>query len=305
MTVKEQELISDLLYTPYDYRDNLGLNENETFGLEIEYEAGVKRIIKYLLMRSHTGWNEVDEEYLTKAYSFGGEVVSPVLMDTHHTWKELVEVLKCIRMAGGKATMYTSGHIHFDKSFLNDNIEDYIYMLRMWCAFENIITKVSMGNFKSMRPRSEFMAASFTKSMLECNDRLNDIINLTDHMSFKEQLMAVRIMLNDIKRNSISLFGIENPDNIYAYNTFEVRIPNGSLNEVVWQNNVNFFAKFLRYFKTDYDKELIDHYFNSLYLGKEYNEFTMTLLLGSLIFNGDSEGNFNYLREYVRVMKKY
>ena len=149
------------------------------------------------------------------------------------------------------------------------------------------------------------MAASFTKSMLECNDKLNEIINLSDYMSFKEQLMAVRIMLNDIKRNSISLFGIENPDNIYAYNTFEVRIPNGSLSEVVWQQNVNFFAKFLKYFKTDYDKELIDHYFNSLYLGKEYNEFTMALLLGTLIFNGDSEGNFNYLKEYVRVMKKY
>ena len=62
MTIKEKELISDLLYTPYDYRDNLGLSENETFGLEIEYEAGVKRIIKYLLMRNHVGWNEVDEE---------------------------------------------------------------------------------------------------------------------------------------------------------------------------------------------------------------------------------------------------
>ena len=50
MTIKEKELISDLLYTPYDYRDNLGLSENETFGLEIEYEAGVKRIIKYLII---------------------------------------------------------------------------------------------------------------------------------------------------------------------------------------------------------------------------------------------------------------
>lgn len=302
MNKKEKELILNLIYTPYEYRDNLGLKESETFGLEIEYEMGVKRIIKYLLTRNHLGWNEVDEDELTVLNRFGGEVISPVLMDSYETWTTLVDVLKCIRISGGTATSNTGGHIHFDRSFLNDNIEDYIYMLKCWCVFESIIEKIACGSFSRIRPIAKYMASSFTKNMLENKKDIEILIDKRNDLEFKELLYMLRSVLKDCKCNSISLYGIENPYNMFSNNTFEVRIPNGTLNPVIWQNNVNFFAKFLRYFKTDYDKELINYYYNLLN-DKEYNEFTMALLLGSLIFDKDSEGNFNYLRQYVRLMK--
>lgn len=301
MISKERELILDLLYTPYDYRDTLGLDNNETFGIEIEYEYGIKKIIKYLLMKNHSGWNEVDEDKITHMNTFGGEVVSPVLMDNKNTWITIKEVLKCMRMSHARATLNTAGHIHFDKSFLNEELIDYVYMLRMWSFFEDIITKVSYGSFSCIRQISSFMASSIKERMLEQNDYINDFLIIKDTMSFSNQMDILRYIIQDKKRNSISIHNIEN--DLSNNNTFEIRLPNGTLSEIVWQNNINFFAKFLKYFKTDYDKELIDYYFNSLYSNKEYNEFTKTLLLGSLIFDGDSEGNFNYLRHMVRVMK--
>lgn len=62
-------------------------------------------------------------------------------------------------------------------------------------------------------------------------------------------------------------------------NTIEVRCPNGTVNPVIWQNNINFFAKLFLYcsgnnfdiefinYKLDYLKDGIIHYdYNDIYI---------------------------------------
>jgi hypothetical protein len=41
--------------------------------------------------------------------------------------------------------------------------------------------------------------------------------------------------------------------------TVELRVPNGTFNEIIWQNNINFFIKMMLYCKSDrYDQDIID-----------------------------------------------
>ncbi len=46
---------------------------------------------------------------------------------------------------------------------------------------------------------------------------------------------------------------------MYTYNTIEFRSPNGTLDNIIWQNNVNFFFKLLIYARSiNYNDDLIE-----------------------------------------------
>jgi hypothetical protein len=56
-----------------------------------------------------------------------------------------------------------------------------------------------------------------------------------------------------------------NGNEYHQNNTVEVRCPNGTLENAIWQNNINFFVKLLAYVNSDkFDEDLINKKFEKL-----------------------------------------
>lgn len=86
-------------------------------------------------------------------------------------------------------------------------------------------------------------------------------------------------------------------------NTIEFRSPNGTLEPVIWQNNINFFTKMLIYCKSgDFDEDIVEKRleFNNqdLYLYRQIF-LTQALELTDLIFDNNLDKIY-FLRQYLK-----
>lgn len=83
--------------------------------------------------------------------------------------------------------------------------------------------------------------------------------------------------------------------------TIEIRCPNGTLEPVIWQNNVKFFGKLLEYAASNtYDKELIQ------ILGQDTSpqiNIEKAYALAQLIFNNELDKLY-FLRQYIKDGKQ-
>ena len=122
-------------------------------------------------------------------------------------------------------------------------------------------------------------------------------------IEYKEDTLSFRkIAINNIEVDSKE----EASPKKTAINTIEFRNPNGSLNPVIWQNNINLFTHFLKYAtnpKFDYD--LIQERMNiqdfSRIVLLTYNEINIrqALELADLIFDNNLD-KINFLRQYIK-----
>ena len=61
------------------------------------------------------------------------------------------------------------------------------------------------------------------------------------------------------KNQFINLSNIKDLEKIITYNTFEYRGPNGTLDPIIWQNNLNVIVKLMHYCnRLDFNSELIE-----------------------------------------------
>ena len=281
-----KEILNYLDDYEFDYKDKLNLPKNVLFGLEIEYEN-----LKKINFSLPSNWINKEENTITD----GGEINSNPLIDSKDTWNKLKSVLESLEKEGAKMYDTAAGHIHFDSSILNRNFNTWLKLIKAWIMYEPIIYKFSTGERKDLR--SFYKSYAFYLRYL----LLNNLVNF-DCMYDSEELIN---KLNNVCSRDYGLC-LSNVDRNSNKNTIEVRCPNGSLNPIIWQNNVNFFANFLlsinqkeideELFKYRKEKYFLEHRYGRDYLKEDIN---LALELSDFVFL-DDESKINFLKQYTK-----
>lgn len=218
-----------------ELRDSLNLSPDITFGLELEFEHANRKKIdkKFKLYFPNKEW-EIDQDGSLRN---GAEIRSPVLKDTKITWLNLEKVCSIVAPYA-KIGENTGGHIHIGSQILGENPESWFNLMKTWGTYENVIYRFLYGEFLIYRPSlTEYAIPLYMdfqdeyKNAKENNLRLSELIH---SLSF-ERNQAINF-------GNVDSFNL---DDFLINNTIEFRCPNGTLDPVIWQNNVNFLTKFL------------------------------------------------------------
>ena len=132
-----------------DYRDNLNLSSNITFGTEIELAFANVYDIKRKVDLNKSLTYEWDTSHET-SIERGAEVVSPIMEDKINFWKELKKVCKIIEKLGTINTE-TSSHVHVGSQILGTNKQNWLNFIKLWSAYENIIYRFTNGKLSKER----------------------------------------------------------------------------------------------------------------------------------------------------------
>ena len=276
-------------------RNDTNIPKDVTFGIEIEVEnlLSIKSQELYENLPSED-WKTTNDLSLRR----GIEVISPVLIDEEETWKEIVSICKYLNKISEISTN-TAGHIHIGAQIMKDDSEKWLNLLKLWSVYENVIFRFSNGEYLNSRMSQQRYAPAVKEQFEKEYDTLKKCgYNVTN---------LLRIIKHD--RNQAINFENIYPDRyneFYKDNTIEIRCPNGTLNPVVWQNNINFFTKFLIYCNDnnyDYDTILKREEKNKKnkinYTKYDTIYLEQALELADLLFNNNKDKVY-FLRQYLK-----
>lgn len=274
-----------------EYRDKLNLNK-ATFGFEIECENIKTEKIGLILAKNNlSDWSLLDDTSLQD----GMEITSSILYDKLNCWEHLkktCDILKKYAFIGNNS----GGHIHVGADILCSKKYNYLNFLKMWICYENIIYRFGYGEYLNKRN-----SISYAKPL--SNILMNDYSEV-ENMSLQQILSKITYG----KYYAVNFSNVKPLSKFAIKNTIEFRCPNGSLNEIIWQNNVNFFIKLLLYCKSNrFDSDKIDRRIN--YNKNTYGEFFLeiyneiyldqALELSDMIFSNNLDKIY-FLRQYLK-----
>ena len=294
------QFIEELRSYRINYREILNIPNNITFGIEIEVcskdikdsETLNKALIKLNNLSLNNEWYfdiEKDIPYCT-------EFVSPILIDSKDAWINIKKVCEVLRENGSIITNDTGGHIHFGLQILGSNTSAWLNFIKLWSIYENIIYRFSYGEYERERDLLRISAKPISA-------KFHNVYNLLS-MGNTSTREIIKKMSIGYKSDAI---GIYNYDSKYKKNsTIEIRCPNSSTEEVIWQNNINFFYHFLKYCSSsNFNHEVIDKRIydilgiqNDLSLYREVF-IEQAIELADLIFDNNLD-KLNFLRQYLK-----
>ena len=284
-----------------ELRKKLGFDESVTFGLEIEFENAMKKKINKSLRTLFPGDDircRTDDSLI-----FGAEISSPILKDEEETWKNLDIICNMLNSAS-KVGKNSGGHIHIGTQVLGSDRKSWLNFLKIWSVYENIIFRFSYGNFLSARPCISRYAMPIAKSLWDYYEKLNNDNSSLDKIIYSvsgQKYQAVNF--NNIFINKC--------DDFYQKNTIEFRCPNGSLDSVIWQNNVNLFVNLLNCCRNStFDDDLVDKKYDKISNIQSnlscYNEMYLDQVLEfcDMIFSNNYDKVY-FLKQYFKSFQKY
>lgn len=292
--------LQDLIILIDDYyiklRNRLGFDQCITFGLELEFENAMRdRIDRQLRETFPNGdWRTKHDGSLNN----GAEIDSPILRDNEITWINLDKVCSIVEPLAS-IDKKSGGHIHIGTQTLGNNKESWLNFIKIWSVYENIIYRFVYGEFLTARPSmleyAEPMAEAFWKSYDELKNEdasLETIISRISHTRYQA------VNFRNVSSGDYNRF--------CRNNTIEFRCPNGSLDSVIWQNNVNFFVKLLIYSRnTSFNDDLVQQRRQlnlDKFVGlKWYDEIYLeqALELCDMIFRNNLDKVY-FLRQYLK-----
>lgn len=294
--------LQELLYYIENYylelRNRLGFDNNVTFGLELEFENAMRDRIQ----------NKLEEFNLDNIWRLkgdgslhnGAEINSPILKDQLDSWNQLKRVCQIVSEHAiiGKNS---GGHIHIGTQVLGNKTESWMNFIKLWSVYENIIYRFVYGDYLSARSSMTRYAEPMTKdfwkdyqSMLEYDVlTINDILRKISHQRYQ----------------AVNFNNVSNFEQFRSDNTIEFRCPNGTLESVIWQNNVNLFVHLLEYSKSRrYNDDIVqkrrtmnkDNYSSLDFYGEIYLQ--QALELCDMIFTNNFDKVY-FLRQYLKSFK--
>lgn len=309
------EIVRDI---KVEYRQKIGLPKDVKFGTEIEFESAIyhnvyvalqsiKKVNKWLLKR---------DESVAMVYNgedCGGEVVSPILHDTKTAWSDLKTACTLIKKQRGYAHKSSGAHIHIDSGILKDQEEYILNFIKLWMLYEHVIYRFVYGELTTPRRSLPLYAAPVMpyiyEFLLEYSNNPDKIYqclnNQTIHKNCKLYYLLSQYIKDPNALNNGINFGHCNGLNSKELNTIEFRCPNGTLNHIVWQNNVNLFTKLLLYCtKSDFDIEFINKKIQD-YTYKRLEQYSDIYLddaieLANLVFDNELDKMY-FLKQYLQI----
>lgn len=284
-----QQFIVDVENYYITYRDFLNLPVNLTFGTEIEYENISKVDISIYDL---PGWYSDTDGSLFR----GGELRSPILNDTRETWEQLATICKVLREKRATTIGNAGGHIHFGTNIFEKNSNKLQHFLTLIILYENLLYRFAYGDKVSARKRIEEYAMPLAQILYRNYSDIMDCESFDDILCIlptHEKYVSVNFRRTRFCENSKD-------------GTVEFRFPNGSTEEIIWQNHINVFAKLIMYsISNDFDLDFINYKISKLndddFDKLRYNEICLrqALEFSDLIFK-DNLDKINFLRQYIK-----
>lgn len=292
MSKKEKKDLLKFLKEYYiEYKSCLNLDDL-SFGVEIECLLS-DDMDDY---SNYTPFSLACEDSVDR--SCGYEFQSPILYDNEFSWMILKKTCEYLKLYG-LCNERCGGHIHFGADVFKDNCNYLKNLVYLWMAYEDIIYRFGNGEMLNTRFSANNYArpASWT------------FRHFIDDDEYFKNIDCFLGAFKNISRNLALNF-----NNYYAFhvndsldkNTIEIRCPNGTLEEVIWQNNVNFFGHLIKVSLRD-DLNLNDLYFliseRDYYtdLILEYGRINLdkALSLADLIYDNNMD-KLDFLKQYVK-----
>lgn len=290
-----QELLEHIQHYGLELRPKLDLDEDITFGLELETECAKEDMIRDEMKKNPLfhDWIVAYDDSLES----GVEIKTPILYNFTQTWinvENICSILQKYSVIKNKA----GGHIHAGSHILGRQGNTWRNYLKLLAGYENISYRYYYNDWTNARNEINDYARPIARDILQ-NEHLLDRRAITTP---KELIKNLR----DEKHQGVNFKRVFFTDNLEKDNTIELRCPNGTLNPIIWQNNVNVFLHSLCYAKNEefnhdiVDKRIIHNkdYYNQLYL---YNEIFLPQALEycDLIFSKNIDKVY-FLRQYLK-----
>lgn len=233
------------------YRYTIGLGDKYSFGTELEF-TGV--VLDYLAeMYSYTSlpvrhlphhkWYAIDykEWYLDEdstvteksgSTCYGGELSSRILIDKKKIWLELKAICDVLKRTGARVNGRCSNHIWVNLFNVVDERYFFEVLVKLIILYEIDIDLFYMGEHYLYRDTRKNNAMLLSPYLLEYINKI-DFKNLDYYYPFTHY-------------NENNYFCRRYVINLQEYpekRLMEIRYPNGTINEKIIQNNINFSLK--------------------------------------------------------------
>lgn len=291
--------LQDLLYYVDNYylelRNRLGFDDYITFGLELEFEnANINNIEKNLSKKLLSKTWKLDDDFSLKN---GAEIDSPILQDNFDSWNNLKKVCSVLEKNASIGSA-SGGHIHVGTQVIGKKTEFWLNFIKLWSVYENVIYRFAYGEYSNARSSMNLYAEPLANNLWKDYKQLKK----SDNLIMEEVIKKI----SHKRCQAINFNNVYDYNNICEKNTIEFRCPNGSIDPIIWQNNVNLFVNILLYSKsTKYDNDIIQNrkkinenkysklcWYNEIYLQQ-------ALELGDMLFVNNIDKVY-FLRQYLK-----
>ena len=282
-------------------RNQLGLDSSTTFGLEIEFErANMMAILKELQDKHLVLSWEIQPDLSLEC---GGEISSSILNDLEINWYQIKEVCMLIKKHAevGKST---GSHVHIGVNLLGDKTESWARFFKIWSVYEPIIFRFCYGEYLTPRASLKDYATSVSNVCWHSYQTL-------EQSHYLDEWILFDLLESFGKESALNLSNVTDFGEIEENNTIEFRCPNGTLEPVIWQNNVNLFVHLIQYAKSlQYNDDIVQNRknynqkkFPKLYLdwqkNYQYIYLKQALEFSDLIFDNNLDKIY-FLRQYLK-----
>lgn len=305
-----QEILRALDKFYIDYVDKIGLNYEDTFGVEIEYKGVPRKLIDFYVdenmrdYRSVVEWQSIDEPNLIG----GGEVTSRILHDEKESWLELKKICQFLKDNKSNNLIMAGGHVHAWAGILGNDHNNWRRLAKMYAYFEPILYHFGTGDKINLRESIFRMAYPVSDDLIskmwrfEYAKSMNDIKSALPMHTKYLGLNFKHVLFNNLLD--------------YEGNTIEFRFPNATIEEVIWQNNIRVFVSLLVACTQKIDEEFLDEKireeefllfsFNSREEAlKRYRRLDLrrALLFADMVFNNNYD-KACFLRQYTKGFQR-
>jgi len=266
--ITEEKLDGVQVFKPF-YKNRLGLEESFRFGFELEAFIDHRRLDALMeeynakLLFNHLGFHAVEEttiwyeenEYGGIEYSTGSEIVTPILIDSEETWLDIKTACDCLK-EHAKCTENCSVHINVGVQALGNNYQNWYNFLRIIAACEpelyryfaegkKIRTHAIKGDFRASyaMPIAEKIRKGLSIIKDEENQDINRLLNACGFSGDFQTRKDKSISLKAVYKTNNKMISYEDLDQPAYGRRIEIRMPNGTFDEILIQNYTYVVAK--------------------------------------------------------------
>lgn len=275
-----------------EYRKTLNIDPDNTFGIEVEYEALDKEYMDEYVDEM-PGWKSVYE----KDFILGGEVVSPILKDYYTNWIDVKEILDKLSSYDSVDVDHHSGsHVHIGADIFKD-FDSFCKFLLLYVPYEGIIYR--FGYMDKVNPR-ESLVYSAPPSCLDIARKYDDIVSVktTKHLhkifgDWDNRFTGLNFQnIKSFKKKGIN-------------NTIEFRMANGTTSPILWQNTINFYIKLIQASFKDLDIDRLAYILyrmkNSMFNTEGFDiiDIDKAMELADIVFDNMLDKT-NFMKQYYK-----
>ena len=293
-----KELISYVQSIILEYRATLDLPNFVTIGLELEYENLAKKVVDEYVGNNFKKWrSSTDGTVMSNEDMSGGEIISPILYDNVITWFELEKICQFLQKNKATASECAGGHVHIGTNILDTDIENWLTFLKIYVVYEHVLFRFFYGDKLNGRSLIDKYAPPIADDLSILIKDGHTTLLLRD---LKEQFRKYgAINFRTIKVNA--------DGKINDGETIEFRTPNGTIFQVIEQNNINTITKLLLAARNkQVDVDFLDYKLKNEFYGYKkyshlYNEVCLkdALEFVDLVFNHNIDKVY-FLRQYLK-----